>query len=89
MIARLRLPHSEVKFFLAWSPINRQTDSKEIDYYFTGQGFGFMRDHGWILPRPRRFLSTHFTFHSHEPGVAILVDLDDPQGAMLYLYYWQ
>jgi hypothetical protein len=89
LIAKIRLPRGEVDTFLAQLPMHGEMSSTEVDYMMAMNGFHFMRVHRWQPPAPRRYLSTYLKKDlNNQNGVSLLLDLDNSQTAVLYVYYW-
>ena len=87
-IARVRLPRPQVRAFLAQSRWHSAVQDQEIDSHFQ-DGFSFMRKQHWPVPNPRKFLSTKYEGTSDPAsGCSVLVDLDDPRIAIVYIYYY-
>ena len=87
-IARVHLPRTQVRSFLSQSLRHSDWQSQEIDYQFQN-GFHFMRERHWPIPSPHKFQSTRFEGTTDPAsGCAVLIDLDDPQIATVYVYFY-
>jgi len=87
-IARVRLPYPQVRSFLNQSVSHGDWQTQEIDYPFQN-GFHFMREHQWPIPNPKKFKSARFEGISDPAsGCSVLVDLDNPQTAVIFLYFY-
>ena len=89
-IARVRLPRPQVRAFLSQTLHHSAVQDQEIDDQFQN-GFHWMRQQHWPIPNPHKFQSTHFEGEGASnpaSGCAVLVDLDDPRIAIIYLYYY-
>jgi hypothetical protein len=88
LIARIRIAHAEVARFLAQSPIHGRANN--TGSYLQETNVPFMERRGWNPRRVRRFLAVDGLPMPQSYGTAgawILIDLDDPRAAILYLYY--
>jgi hypothetical protein len=85
VVAQIQVPLAQVQEFLNQSGLKQAEVSR---HRFTEDhgGLVVMRRRGWNLQRIQRFISIT---HTMEPPAYMwmLIDLDDPQTAVLYLYY--
>jgi hypothetical protein len=85
-IARVRVPHSQVSAFLAQTPHPSDWHHQRIDFEFQN-GFRIMRDYHWSLPSFHKFQSALFkAVDAPASSCAVLVDQDNTQNAIVYIY---
>jgi hypothetical protein len=85
VVAKVRLPQAQVQEFLN-QPRLREAEVSRHRFTEDHGGLHRMQRPGWTLQKPQRFVS--ITSMTEAPAYLwILIDLDDRQTAVLYLYY--
>ena len=87
-IARVRMPYPQVRSFLTQSLRHGDWQTQQIDYQFQN-GFHWMRQQHWPIPDPQKFKSARFeAIPDPASGCSVLVNLDNPQTAVVYIYFY-
>jgi hypothetical protein len=84
IIAKVSMPLSEVKEFIAQPPFPRKEGVSSTERAFTRADEPAMVERGWDPDSCKRFLSGEGTPTSYPAFVRFVIDLDDPQTAIVY-----
>ena len=87
VIAKIRMPRASVTPFLAQTPLNGRFDNAALD----DDTLALMTRKGWRPNAARHIVSVSGValtpLTNASDGVWLSIDLDEPQSAILYLYY--
>lgn len=83
LVARLRMPRGKVEPFLNGPPFGGQVPRSDRTLGWVWAPPGWMRD--WHPEKPRGFIATGACYEQSTHSVGVLVDLDDPDTALVYV----
>jgi hypothetical protein len=83
VIAKIRMPHDDVDEFLAQHPFLGETNRDLKAFH----DVPMMKERGWDVESIEEFVSVSGRQRHGYEILAVVVDLDDPSGAVVYLYW--